>query len=100
MVDLKTAIHELNTGKIEFVYKDDDCCTTEGEVVILLKRLEELEKADVMEVKYGYWIVDGDITECSNCHKEYVTARGMLQLKEFEHCPNCGAKMDKEGNTE
>lgn len=59
MVDIKTAIYELNTGKIEFDYKDDDCCTTEGEVVILLKRLAELETADVVEVvrcrkcKYG-----------------------------------------------
>jgi hypothetical protein len=50
--------------------------------------------ADVEEVKHGKWIVDGDITECSNCHKEYVTARGMLQLEVFDYCPNCGAKMD------
>lgn len=50
MVDLQTVIEELNTGKIEFDYKDDDCCTTEGEVVILLKRLAELETADVVEV--------------------------------------------------
>lgn len=52
MVDLKTAIHELNTGKIEFDYKDDNCCTTEGEVVILLKRLAELEEnSDVVKVE-------------------------------------------------
>ena len=44
MVDIKTAIYELNAGKIVFDYKDDDCCTTEGEVVILLKRLVELDK--------------------------------------------------------
>ena len=50
--------------------------------------------ADVVEVKHGEWIVDDNITECSYCHKEYVTARGMLQLKEFDYCPNCSAKMD------
>lgn len=50
MIDLQTIIDEINTGKIEFDYKDDDCCTTEGEVVILLKRLAELEKADYVEV--------------------------------------------------
>lgn len=43
MVDIKTAIDELNTGKIEFDYKSDDCCTTPGEVVILLERLEDIE---------------------------------------------------------
>lgn len=57
MVDLQTAIDELNTGKIEFDYKDDDCCTTEGEVVILLKRLADLEKADLVEV-----------VRCENCN--------------------------------
>ena len=44
MVDLQTAINELNYGKIEFNYKTDDCCTTEGEVVILLERLADLEE--------------------------------------------------------
>lgn len=43
MVDLETAIEEINTGKIEFDYRDDSCCTTPGEVVILLKRLEYME---------------------------------------------------------
>ncbi len=52
--------------------------------------------ADVDKAKGGQWIVKGDITECSNCHKEYVTARGMLQLKEFDYCPRCGKKT-KEG---
>lgn len=60
---------------------------------------EALYNAGYRKVKHGEWNVNGDITECSNCHKEYVTARGMLQLKEFEHCPLCGAKMDG-GNAE
>ena len=60
MVDLKTAIEEINTGKIEFDYRDDSCCTTPGEVVILLKRLEymeselaEAEKAFEIAVRCG-----------------------------------------------
>ena len=50
MVGIQTAIDELNTGKIKFDYIDADCCTTEGEVVILLKELAKLENADVAEV--------------------------------------------------
>ena len=42
MVDLKTVIDELSAGKIEFIYIDDDCCTTIGEVVVFLKQLAEL----------------------------------------------------------
>lgn len=44
MVSLKTAIEELNNGVVEFAYPKDGGCTTEGEVVIYLKRLEEFEK--------------------------------------------------------
>lgn len=44
MVSLETAISELNTGIVEFTYPQDGGCTTEGEVVTYLKRLEEFEK--------------------------------------------------------
>ena len=93
MVDLQTVIEELNTGKIEFDYKDDDCCTTEGEVVILLKRLAELENADVEEVKHGEWeriIRNGKPRglKCSLCGKH-------IHFHE-NYCPNCGAKMGGE----
>lgn len=44
MVNLETAISELNTGIVEFTYSKDGGCTTEGEVVTYLKRLKEFEK--------------------------------------------------------
>ena len=44
IVSLETAISELNTGIVEFTYPQDGGCTTEGEVVTYLKRLEEFEK--------------------------------------------------------
>ena len=112
MVDLQTAIDEINTGKIEFDYKDDDCCTTEGEIVIFLKRLAELEKAVVVEVKHGKWELKSEIyqmgeefdeefyVECPLCHRvEYVTFEfeegKMLEYakKHYPYC-HCGAKMD------
>lgn len=89
MVDIQTAIDELNTGKIEFAFKDDDCCTTEGEVVILLKRLAELEKADVVEVKHGKWIQDGEYQICSVCGEEHY-----WDEYRATYCEDCGAKMD------
>ena len=105
MVDLQTAIDELNTGKIEFDYKDDDCCTTEGEVVIHLKRLAELDVADVVEVKHGKWLkkpqrqkVNGSIIHrpclvCSICERKHFA------LVSYNYCPNCGAKMDGRSDT-
>ena len=97
MVNLQTVIEELNTGKIEFDYKDDDCCTTEGEVVILLKRLAELETADVVEVKHGEWKnpsikrFEGRYLVCSECD---VILPIITELLTFDFCPRCGAKMD------
>ncbi len=44
MVSLKTAMEELNNGVIEFTYPQGGGCTTEGEVVTYLKRLEEFEE--------------------------------------------------------
>lgn len=66
MVDLKTVINELNTGKIEFK-RAEDCsfCTTEGELVLLLEELQKLrteinpwfEYPDVYPEEEGYyWI--------------------------------------------
>lgn len=44
IVSLKTAIQELNTGIVEFTYPKQNGCTTEGEVVTYLKRLQEFEE--------------------------------------------------------
>ncbi len=44
MVTTDKAIEELNSNKIDFVYNDDSACTTQGEVVIMLKSLREYEK--------------------------------------------------------
>lgn len=64
MVELKTVIEEFRSGKIEFDYKED-CCTTPGEVLILLGRLAELEeridKGEVLEAPCNkgdtvYWV--------------------------------------------
>lgn len=106
MVELQTVIDEINTGKIEFDYKDDDCCTTEGEVVILLKRLAELEKSDVEVVRHGEWRCDYDEdygetkVTCSVCgdfryiNGCWVGVHDEPLYDEDIFCPHCGAKMD------
>ena len=56
--------------------------------------------ADVAPVRHGRWICHpndlfpGDSTqECSLCHEEEY-----LTLYNKNYCPNCGAKMDGDGN--
>ncbi len=43
MVPLKTAIRELNAGHVGLMSRYGDFCTTEGELVTYLKRLERFE---------------------------------------------------------
>ncbi len=64
------------------------------------KIISNIPTADVQKVKHGTWIFDGEcgITKCSNCKwsiEEYFTNPNTR--KPYVFCPNCGAKMDLEG---
>lgn len=61
------------------------------------RALEQIEPADVVEVKRGQWIPQEYMSEidsftyteykCSNC--------GEISKKKSNYCPNCGASMMK-----
>ena len=58
--------------------------------------IKDIPAADVAPVVHGRWSWDtGDIWTCSVCgtrnHIKEVMGR-----PDFNYCPNCGAKMDKE----
>lgn len=87
MVELKTVIDELRTGKIVFKRKADDCCTTEGEVIILLQRLADLEENDTEEV-----------VRCRDCkyYRKNLCIRpcGPSGVMAGDYC-SCGIRRDK-----
>lgn len=70
-------------------------------------RQAEAETGEVEPVVHAKWIpiADGAGAECENCG-EYYDSTGACDLmkgfrlfaKFYRHCPNCGAKMDKEVN--
>ena len=80
MVDLQTVIEELRKEKIVLHKKVNDSCTTEGEIIILLERLADLEKNDTVEV-----------TRCERCvyWNKYENSAGagrcMCQAFAFEY---------------
>lgn len=58
--------------------------------------------ADVVEVKHGKWEEDAFKAWCSNCETYFsmINIRKETFLKVFHFCPNCGADMrgDKDTN--
>lgn len=49
----------------------------------------------VKEVKHGYWIpVTYGECKCSICGNEYGLCGGLMG--DYNYCPGCGARMDKE----
>lgn len=65
----------------------------------ILGDIEDFPTAEVVEVVHGKWIFTGySLTgdrayQCSLCN--FAVAN--IDEVEMKHCPNCGAKMDKEG---
>ena len=75
----------------------------------IVAMIERQPKADAVEAVHGRWVLlaeffDGSIcTECSVCGEEYTYKKGRLELigveyAKYNYCPNCGAKMDGDGN--
>ena len=57
----------------------------------LIDSIGKLPAADVVPVVHGRWVEYQipPIICCSNC--DWATG---IEEKNFQHCPNCGAKMD------
>ena len=63
------------------------------------RNIKQLPTADVQEVRHGSWKpcfddwrkqIEGD--ECSACGFQHYGTN----IRNYNYCPNCGAKMDKE----
>lgn len=61
---------------------------------------EDVPSADAVE---GEWIdIDNyyRLATCSHCHKVTMFEKWGEYIKPYNFCPNCGAKMHKEGDSE
>ena len=64
--------------------------------VISLEDLTSAPVVDVEQVVHGRWIYDSE-PFCSECNETAVFTSGHYYHC-GEYCPNCGAKMDGDGN--
>ena len=65
--------------------------------------IEDAKPADVAQVRHGRWIKDDvfgiPVYRCSACDKEFwLSADDTPQGSSYRYCPNCGARMDGDGN--
>lgn len=64
------------------------------------KTIIDMPSADVEPVRHGRWNCSDDIYEyavCSSCKWDSGEPYGYI-TQEYSYCPNCGARMDKEGS--
>lgn len=91
----------INADELELEYYDlsiHGTMAVKSVLPVFVDLLEKQPTADVVEVRYGEWIDDGDCFYCSDCGKVYQL--GSLQTiydvkRCWAYCANCGAKMDK-----
>lgn len=77
-------------------------CVGHGEYydmeIVTKVRIDNAPTIDAEPVMHGKWIEHDDGTvlcECSECNEKYLLYEEHILGRNF--CPNCGAKMDKEG---
>lgn len=60
--------------------------------------VEKIPAADVAPVRHGRWIKyapdNSDMMTCSECEKYWILDGDQY---DFRYCPNCGARMDGDG---
>ena len=60
----------------------------------IIDHIEAMPTVDAVEVVHGRWIHRPDERRCPFCGYHYSYFGG----KDYNYCPNCGAKMDGDGN--
>ena len=89
--------------------KEIECCDieTSNDWMTIVEQLNEAPTVDAVEVVHGEWTIieddydDATILECSVCETSFRFDEydGLLpQAQTYHYCPNCGARMDGDGN--
>ena len=60
----------------------------------------DIPTADVAPVRHGVWASEETAVTCTACGRSYDTDFEIKRnvIRDFDYCPNCGAKMDGDKN--
>lgn len=82
----------------------DEACVEGNRTETIYKKLCEIADADVQPLRIGKWIEQEEpyinTYECSNCGRWFVLDYGTPEENGYNYCPNCGARMEQENETE
>ena len=71
------------------------------EITHCIAEITNAPTIDAAEVVHGRWMIERSPVEaeikCSECGYSYIDADSYVKA-EYNYCPNCGAKMDGDGN--
>ena len=68
-------------------------------VTKLKTAIRRLPSADVAQVRHGRWECGEENSWwCSVCGMGFYLLHGTPQENLYHYCPNCGARMDKDGD--
>ena len=95
-IDREDILRRWNNALLEMVPEKDGRHAVSFETVI--RFIEMYPAVDVAEVAHGVWekADDGDGAVCSVCREDFCNI--YLEIDRFRYCPNCGARMDGDGD--
>lgn len=88
----------MKNGKMRFVYDIGDAPCRSCGVDDMMCDIEDFPAADVVEVRHGRWTKELLFCKpvCSECGEPCIGLHG-YDYELTNYCPNCGAKMDGDG---
>ena len=105
--DLRGSYEELRNiyNGLRFDEERRICSAELNSFMECIIRVQNVPTADVVEVRHGEWIVNGDDVvgeyyTCSVCKCDWTTIDGTPAENNMRYCPECGAKMDGKGEGE
>lgn len=77
----------------------EECGCSPKWIAERIRNQEAFPAVDVAPVRHGRWIPSDYTGDCCYTCSECGFERDAYLLDVGDYCPNCGARMDKEGNT-
>ena len=67
---------------------------------VAVEDIQNIPAADVAPVRHGEWANEETAVTCTACGRSYDTDFEIKRnvIRDFDYCPNCGAKMDGDTN--